>query len=173
MASASPFFEEYRAAYPARPPDLRRQQFADELKDLSGNNDILAVEVAPATGITLGRPQPGNVIDSAKYLWLITPEDVCAAPEFGKSGRETNRGRLAHTNLSGGGEAHAGGEMWFHGHSSIWMTGGSARYQPATESELNAVVEAFKTAGYAVRSAGWDTEAGKPARVFRGNKNDR
>lgn len=170
MASASPFFDHYRAAFPARAPNLTKQQFADEVTDLSGNSDIVSLEVAPATGMTLGKPQPGSVIDSAKYLWLVTCETVPAALEYGTSGSRTTRRRLAHTNLCGGENAHAGGEMWFQGHSSIWMTGASGRYPPATERELEVLVSAFATAGYSVRSAGWDAETNTPARVFRGDK---
>jgi len=170
MASASPFFDDYRSAYPARQPNLEKQQFADESTDLSANSDIVSLEAAPATGMTLGKPQPKNVTDSAKYLWLVTHEDVLGALEFGVSGNATTRRRLAHTNLSGGQDAHAGGEMWFRGHSSIWMTGGSGRYPPTTATELEATVAAFTEAGYAVRCAGWDAEVNMPARIFRGDE---
>ena len=170
MASASPFFDKYRAAFPARPPDLTKQQFADEVTDLSENSDIVSLEAAPATGMALGNPRSGSLTDSAKYLWLVTRGEVPAALEYGPSGSRTTRRRLAHTNLCGGENAHAGGEMWFRGHSSIWMTGGSGRYPPATEGELEAIVSAFATAGYAVRSAGWDSETNMPARMFRGDK---
>lgn len=169
MASVSPFFDEYRATYPARQPDLRKQQFTDEVTDLSANSDMVSIEAAPATGMTLGKPQPTNVTDSAKYLWLVTQKDVLGALEFGSSGSATARRRLAHTNLCGGEMAHAGGEMWFRGPSSIWMTGGSGRYPPTTASELEAIATAFAAAGYSVRSAGWDVEINRPARVFRGD----
>lgn len=169
MASASPFFDEYRATYPARQPDLQKQRFADEVTDLSSNGDIVFVETAPTNGMTLGKPQPTNVTDPAKYLWLVTPKELLGALEFGSSGRATARRRLAHTNLSGGKIAHAGGEMWFPGPSSVWMTGGSGRYPPATAIELEAIATAFAAAGYSVRSAGWDVEINRPARVFRGD----
>lgn len=169
MASASPFFDDYRVAYPSRAPNLLKQQFADEVVDLTSNDDIVSLDTAPADGMTLGKPQTGNVTDQTKYLWLVTSSDVLAALEHGASGRATMRGRLAHTNLCGGKNAHAGGEMWFRAHSSIWMTGGSGRYGPSTASELDAVALAFTVAGYAVRSAGWDQEVNAPARLFRGD----
>lgn len=134
---------------------------------MTKNDDIFSVTTAPAEGMRLGTPQFGNMTDRTKYLWLVTPSDVLAGLEHGDSGLSTSRRYLAHTNLSGGKETHAGGELWFPGHSSIWMTGGSGRYPPRSPEELDAVKQSFIDAGYDVRCAGWDYEVGRPSRVFR------
>ena len=104
------------------------------------------------------------------HIWLICVDDVIYSEEAGASGLLTNRQRLSHTNLSGGNDAHCGGELWFRDAQTIWLTGGSSRYAPNTEDELNAAVKGFIDSGYTVCSCGWDTDNAIPARFFRGNE---
>lgn len=116
-------------------------------------------------------PEPPTPGDKERcHLFLVTAEDVLAALESGTSGKSTSRGRLAHTNLCGGGEAHVGGEIWWRDEGAIWLTGGSGRFPPRSEVELNDVAIAFAAAGYDVCNCGWDEETQSPLRVFRGNE---
>ena len=165
---SSPKFDVYRSEHRARVPDLSRQQHVDEVKDLSGNKDFFDFIIAPTVNFISG--DPGNnsrlVDEDKKYLWVISTDRVQLALEYGESGKLTTRNRLSHTNFTGGGEAHAGGELWFKDNTSVYITGGSSRYQPRSKAELDSIVLAFKKSGYSVCSAGWSDESGL-MRYFR------
>lgn len=66
-----------------------------------------------------------------------------------------------HTNLTGGGEAYLGGELWFFSVSRIYVSGGSGRYPPADARQLADAVLVFETLDYDVESLGWDVDAAK------------
>jgi hypothetical protein len=168
-SSASSQFDGYRDKFAVRPPDLSRKGSDDELADLTFHDDVSSLAIAPASGFDAGAPARMPRSSGAKmYLWLVAPSDVVIALEEGTAGQSTTRSRLAHTNLSGGGDAHAGGELWFNDSTSIWFTGGSSRYAPRSRTELDMIVAAFRTSGYRVSSCGWDEENDMPARFFRG-----
>lgn len=170
MTPASPHFDAYRAKHDEQPPDLQKQRFADEVHDLSGNADVGSVVVPPVAAVLRGEPRRDwTSRPAATHIWLVLYEDVRLALEEGTSGRTTARGRLAHTNLSGGSPAFAGGELWFRDESSVWLTGGSGRYPPRSAEELDDLSAAYRAAGFTVCCAGWDSEIAGPARIFRGD----
>lgn len=66
-------------------------------------------------------------------------------------------GRLPkHTNLTGGGPAYVGGELWFLDTSTLYVSGGSGRFPPVDEKQLDAAISVFVSFGYAVSSLGWN-----------------
>lgn len=160
---------QYRAAWSARAYDARRVGGEDELRDVTQDPEVAAFQVAPAGQWTQGAPPVGTFGDGeGKFLWVIRADVMPYAKEDGPLGASiAGRGRLAHTNLTGGADAHCGGELWFQSESCVWLTGGSGRYPPRSREELEAVVAAVRKAGYDVRSAGWSDELGGPARYFR------
>lgn len=166
---ASPFFSQYRESFEAREPNLERQEHEDEITDFSDREDVVSLTVAPAARLLRGVPPrvPRSSGDQM-HLWLVGTDDVLVALEEGATGQSTTRGRLAHTNLSGGRPAHAGGELWYRDGASLWLTGGSSRYPPRSKGELDAIVEGFRSSGYTVRSCGWAEDIAGPARFFRG-----
>jgi hypothetical protein len=169
LALASKHFETHRADYAAREPNLETQQFADELVKSSTGEDVLDMMESPDDRVEIGDVTAASGVD-AKYLWLVAKDEVLLGLEHGSTGRSLSRGRLAHTNLSGGSPAHTGGELWFRDASSVWLNGGSGRYQPRCPEELESVVAATRSAGYSVCSAGWDSEQNRPQRFFRGDE---
>lgn len=171
-SSASPQFDGYRDKFPVRAPDLSRKGSDDELANLTCHEDVSSLAIAPVSGFETGTParQPRSS-GTNMYLWLVAPSDVVIAIEEGAAGQSTARRRLAHTNLSGGGDAHAGGELWFKDSETVWITGGSSRYTPRSRTELESVASAFRTSGYRVCNCGWDEENDMPARFFRGQDN--
>ena len=72
-----------------------------------------------------------------------------------------------HTNLTGGGLAYLGGELWFSGDSSMYLSGGSGRYPPRDELQMEDAVAVFEAYNYVVTSLGWDTEGGQAERVLK------
>lgn len=163
---ASPNFDQYRRQYDVRSPDLTTQKYPDELADLSSSPGVESMTVAPTAKPTCAS-EPGVANQTLMHIWLVTSDRVPYALEHGELGKTTQRRRLAHTNLSGGRDAHAGGELWFKDEMAIWLTGGSGRYPPRSAAELGALVDAFRTSGYSVCSCGWDNDTNRPARLFR------
>jgi hypothetical protein len=176
--NASQHLDGYRAVsdFAPRLPDLSRREFDDETNDLSEDAQVTSLQVAPATAIqhtvTLDDTdeEDGNWLTKDKtnvYLWLVRTDDVKICLENGVLGQSTERGRLSHTNLSGNVPAHCGGELWFRDVEAIYLNGGSSRFTARNSSELAAIAEGFRAAGYKVCSFGWNEELGKPKRTLR------
>ena len=168
-AALTAVLESYRATWPVRNCDRSRVRSADELRDTSQHAQVSSLSVAPADPWAPGQPPSGGFGNGErKFLWVVCALNVPYAMEEGELGATiTGRGKLSHTNLTGGGTAHCGGELWFDSASKLWLTGGSGRYPPRSAAELEAVERALRAAGYDVISAGWSEELGCPARFFR------
>ena len=63
-----------------------------------------------------------------------------------------------HTNLTGGKSAYIGGELWFSDANSIYVSGGSGRFHPLNEQQLDAAIGVFSSFKYTVKSLGWNRE---------------
>jgi hypothetical protein len=177
--NASSHFDSYRVIpdFTPRLPDLSRQESQDETTDLCHDAHVTSFQVAPEATVqcsvvvleaTDEADESWLTNDRANlYLWLIRTDDVKICLENGILGQSTERGRLSHTNLSGNVPAHCGGELWFRDAESIYLNGGSSRFTARSSSELEAIVEGFRAAGYKVCSFGWNEELGKPKRTLR------
>lgn len=164
----TPCLSHYRQEWPVRPYEDSRIGGPDELRDVTQELEVALFRMAPIVSWIEGAPPVGTKAGGQKYLWVIRSSGMPYAQESGPLGLSiAGRGRLAHTNLTGGEDAHCGGELWFRGECDIWLTGGSGRYPPRCQEELEAVVAAICCAGYTVRSAGWSDEICGPARYFR------
>ena len=165
-------FATYRSdsSYAVRSPDLATKQSDDELVLLSGDHGVRELDVPPAEGVQFAMPPSPN----DKYIWVINPcglpcslerlpDIVAVLPGLAK-----RSGRISHTNLSGGQDAHSGGEMWFPNDKTIILNGGSGRYPPRSANELADIVLAFRACGWRTASMGWDTETNFASRVLRG-----
>ena len=157
----------YRAKWPARAPNMSRQRFDDETKLVKS----IEFPLAPATGFVSGTPPQGRQPDenslNTKYLWVVSTDSVPCILENGDAGIRLKRKSVSHTNLTGGKDAHCGGEMWFKDDRSIWLCGGSSRYRPRSSEELEEIAEAVRMGGYDVVNMGWDEETNSPARFYR------
>lgn len=105
---------------------------------------------------------PTEEMQEAKYLWVITDVSV----PFGK---EVNGAtRLKHSNLTGGGRAFCGGEVWFADKNSLYLNGGSGRYPCEHDEEMLANVKSFyMDIGYRVAIPPLDEGLGQRPRVFK------
>ena len=78
--------------------------------------------------------------------------------------------KLHHTNLTGGGNASIGGEIWFDELPRVYLSGSSGRYPPEHPEHLKDAERLFTAAGFEVLSLGWDQDAGKPRRIWLGQE---
>lgn len=160
------------------PPSLRALTVRYSLRESqrpSGGLEGIAVDGvevlgrAPAQGIFTGVPPTGFDFEAAganRYLWVIDGRGICYLLE--EPLPELANALPKHTNLTGGGPACLGGELWFETDSSMWISGGSGRYPPVDEGQLQAAVEAFASLDYEVVSLGWDHEADRANRIWWG-----
>ncbi|WP_051327015.1 hypothetical protein [Desulfatibacillum aliphaticivorans] len=168
----SGYFEDHRSVYPARNPDLKRQQYPDEVTQIGAEEGLFEIEFPCPEKIKFGAA-PKSREDEAKamqtkYLWVVAMENVPAALEYCGNGRHFERGRLSHTNLTGGKAAHTAGELWFYDARTVVINGGSSRYKPRNSEELASAAQAFRDAGFSVASMGWDNETAREFRFLRG-----
>lgn len=170
MTAVDEAFSEYRTKYPARPPDLTRMRYEDELREIAKEEGLRELTIAPALDdVRRGMPPTSSeTSDPNKYLWAVEVDRLPFALED-LSDVSLQRGRLAHTNLTGGRNAHASGEVWFVDVDAIIINGGSSRYPPRSSEELGAIASSFKACGYKVASMGWDDGINGPARLLRGS----
>ena len=123
-------------------------------------------------GCVAGMPVPHRVGDAeARHLWVILPADVPVILESAPDVRPPPLalGVAKHTNLTGGGPACCGGELWRDPTDAkrLHLTGASGRYPARSAEQLEDAVLLMATFGFAVRSAGWSEENDCPERVFR------
>ena len=143
---------EFRSQYAKRSP--RRRTFRPIPHEFDAWSDADGVSVllkAPVQDLELGKPPRKEGDDGVNtYIWVIDDEGIRYVIEQPIEGRPTPK----HTNLTGGGEAYVGGELWFSSDTSIYLSGGSGRYPPRNELELEDIVRVFESYGYAVTSLG-------------------
>lgn len=114
---------------------------------------------APTTNFKQGRPPLAkNTRGTNAYIWAIDSKGVPYITEVGLQELEWQPPK--HTNLTGAKEAYVGGELWFRSDSSLYVSGGSGRYPPLCENQLEDSVVVFEAFGYEVTSLGWDQETG-------------
>lgn len=138
--------------------ELMRVEAADGLRLLN--------QCPPDGDFTVGRPRQHSGEDAvACYLWVVDERGIPSISEapVDRIGAQN----LHHTNLTGGGNASVGGELWFVARDEVYVSGGSGRYPPASEAHLDRAVGVFKAAGFRVKSLGWDQESGTAIRFLR------
>ena len=145
--------DDFRRRYSLRDPE--RTSSLWESQQLHEADGLRALDRAPAQGVSLGTP-PYSLDEQSthRYLWVIDAngipyiceERICSiANNFPK-----------HTNLTGGGKAYLGGELWFESDSRLCVSGGSGRYHPINSIQLDCAVRVFRDFDYDVTSLGWD-----------------
>lgn len=155
----------FRSRYDLRlpPSELIRNQREVVRLDLNGGLRLLGS--APATDILVGSP-PSSLTDEPtnRYLWVIDERGIPYIIEAPIAAIDYELPK--HTNLTGGGEAYLGGEMWFTSTISIYISGGSGRYPPLCGLQLEDATGVFNAFGYNVTSLGWDENAGRALRLL-------
>ena len=155
--------DDFRSRYDPRPPEFVHHH--REVVQLDLNSGLRLLEPAPASGISFGTPPSSSTDDPRnRYLWVIDERGI---PYILESPIAVILHKLPkHTNLTGGGEAYIGGEMWFSSTISIYISGGSGRYPPIGGHQLEEAAGVFNAFGYNVTSLGWDDDAGSALRLL-------
>jgi hypothetical protein len=165
--NSTPLLIAYCAAYEAHEPVFPSGWVESHVTYLADQPEVDRLRHAPAVSVELGRaPRSQDEPKENTYIWLIIDSEIRFTLEEGPLGPRfrVKDDKVKHTNLSGGNDAHCGGEMWFISDSEIWITGGSGRYPPSGAAELESIAEVFRSFGYEVTSAGWDERG--PRRAF-------
>lgn len=140
------FLAKYPPHSPVSPYTCRQAKRVAEMRRLSR---------APASDVATGGMPPlyRDGPSSYRYLWVI---DATGIPYIRECSHPLLCGDLPkHTNLTQGGEASIGGELWFKTCSSIFVSGGSGRYPSICPQRLIDAVSVFENYGYTVESLGW------------------
>ena len=156
----SSFQQKYGPRDPALPG------LAHELLLLSADHGVRALQKAPVDSVSFGRP-PRSREDKgeSRYLWVIDDQGI---PYIMEQPLKYLGGRVPkHTNLTGGAVAYLGGEIWFNTSINLVLSGGSGRYPPLHETQLNDAAQVFESYGYQVVSLGWNAETDKAERIYR------
>ena len=82
-----------------------------------------------------------------KYLWVISEWGLRIILEATRN-IARQKPFVCHTNLTGGGEAYQGGELWFCEDGRAGINFFSDRYGAQTQKQWRAVVGYFKRVGY-------------------------
>ena len=152
------FRRRYRLRPPERPPSL------SEKRRLSEVDGLRALCRAPACMVSLGTPPRSRTDGENRYLWVI---DANGIPYIHESPVQAICNNLPkHTNLTGGGEAYVGGELWFVSETHLYVSGGSGRYPPIDGGQLDCAVQVFRDFDYDVTSLGWDEGTGGARRYL-------
>ena len=122
----------------------------------TGEDIVFQKNIYNATDEDGGRPENTIIVKRdeietnkkyGKYLWVIDKNGLCFILEA-TSNPAASRGFVCHTNITGGGQALQGGELWFGENNYIYINFWSGRYGASTINHSIGVVEYFKFVGY-------------------------
>ena len=134
--------------------------------ELNESDGLKTLQPAPATNVIDYGTPPKSSSDNGTntHLWVINERGLLYIKEvrIERIGDEVPK----HTNLTGGGEAYLGGEMWFKSDTALWINGWSGRYPPESAAQLKKAVRVFKSFGYRVHSLGWNKKERKARRFL-------
>lgn len=160
--SCAEFSTKHPPQGPNKPPETE-----DQLRKLTPDDGVLLLTSPPFPDPVPGRPG----FAEGRHLWVILPEEVPVLLETAPCVRPPplQSGCAKHTNLTGGGPACCGGELWVDDVSPhlLYVNGKSGRYRPRSPAELADAMKVFEELGFQVVSAGWDEENDIPAQLFR------
>lgn len=152
IGSTTPALDEFRGYYQPRKPT--KIDYPHESKEIESKDGLAFLRRAPASGVKFGNPQKLEDPVRNTYLWVI---DYRGIPYLIESRMDIlDRHLPKHTNLTGGKSAYIGGELWFSDANSIFVSGGSGRFPPLNEQQLDAAIGVFSSFKYTVKSLGWN-----------------
>lgn len=161
-------FAVFRETYPAREPNPEVINNDDELVQITVEQGLQFFP-QDSKAVKYAEPPKTKASKVNTYLWVIGQSENPIAFENLEVGRGLESEIIKHTNLTGGGLAHCGGELWFVSEDKVFINGCSGRYGPLSGQELEDAAHAFRTEGFKVASAGYNDETGYPYAVLVGD----
>jgi len=156
----------YTSLYPPQPP-AKPADAPDANRQLLPVDGVGTLPGCVETMVPAERPGQR----AARHLWVIVPDAVPIILEIapGVQPPPLSLGVAKHSNLTGGGPASCGGELWLDSadNRKLYANGGSGRYPPKTPKQLDDAMEVLSSYGFAVISAGWSEDNDCAERVFR------
>jgi len=146
---------------PYRPPRTGAQYPEEELVALD-DSQLTLLNDGPISASHHGVPPKATREGRNCHLWVVDERGLPSILER----RDQTEPPYKHTNITGGGAASAGGELWFLTDDQVVISGGSGRYPPESPEHLERITELFATAGFDVTSLGWDAEVGQAQRFL-------
>ena len=152
------FIRKYPPTGPRRPATN-----ADELRQLGPDDGVLLLTGAPAAGPT-GQPDGAQ----GRHLWVFRNSRQADLPyilELAPNATPRMASGVAkHTNLTAGGPASCGGELWIDVATAgrLYVNGCSGRYGAVSREHLDDAAQVFRDLGFEVVNYGWDEETQKP-----------
>jgi hypothetical protein len=127
--------DEFIRKHPPREPRIRPRHL-DEARMLTPEDGVMVLTSAPADAQE--KKTPARKGDPGCHLWVIGEQGLPYLLERAEIAQSLATGVVKHTNLTGGGEAAAGGELWVDPVDSarLYVNGCSGRYGPTTRDEL-------------------------------------
>lgn len=157
---------EYTSLYPPHTPN-KPADVQDAHRQLEVEDGLAMLPNCVETMLPAKRPGQRE----GRHLWVIVPEAVRVILETAPAVRPPplSLGVAKHTNLTGGGLASCGGEVWLDPADSrkLWVNGGSGRYPPRSPKQLADSVTVIESFGFVVVSAGRSEDNDCPERIFR------
>lgn len=157
---------EFIRLHPPREPN-KPPANEDELRRLGAEDGVQSLDGRFPCHVNGSVPERKG--DPGCHLWVFHEEGAPYVLERAMVIPALESGLVKHTNLTGGGPASAGGEIWFAPGDDrlVYVNGCSGRYAPQTPEQMEDLTEVVRGLGYEVESFGWDDDADRPAGVLR------
>ena len=165
--SSTEALDDFRGRHVLRSPQ-RCSEYAHETIQIEAEHGFRLLGSAPACSVSFGCPPTSRTETGAnRYLWVIDERGIPYILEERLAAICSNFPK--HTNLTGGGLAYLGGELWFASPMVLDVSGGSGRYPPVDRQQLEDAVQVLRSFGYEVDSLGWIDETGMARRRREGS----
>jgi hypothetical protein len=122
----------FRANYPPR--EMRVPAMNDDkLRQMTDADGMVDLQTTVGVGLDAiaavsEEPRDDKAAASGRILWVISPENMPVALEACDWGAQLESARIKHSNLTGGGAACSGGELWVVTDQGVLINAASGRY---------------------------------------------
>ena len=155
-------FDSFRRDFAAKPCNLDFVRNDDELIRVDEEHGRMSWQDGPGSPQQVPMPPEVDQDHPDLKLWVVDAQDVPYVMERNAFGAGLETGKLKHSNLTGGADAHCGGELVLVSDGIVALNGSSGRYGPRSRREMDAVAGAFRASGYGVWTYGYDDGTDKP-----------
>ena len=156
-------FDAYRAPWSLQPIHPEAASYEGDKDPMTLQDGLRSWDDGSATGGAVSEAPNVGTAPPERRLWVVMSQDVRHAPEHCPFGSAREAGAVKHSNLTGGEDAYAGGELVLLDEHTLLLNGCSGRYRLRSEAEMRAVAGAFRASGYRVWSMGWNRDTDRPA----------